>query len=127
MCQLKIMRDFKKIFVWERAQKFSVKIYEYTQSLPKEELYGITSQIPRAVISIPTNIAEGCGKNSEKDFCRFLSIALGSASEVQSLLLLIRDLNYKKEEEINSFENEIIEIKKMLYSLIEKINLKAES
>jgi four helix bundle protein len=117
------MRDFKKINVWEKSQKLAVKIYQVTKSFPKEELYGITSQIRRAAISIPTNIAEGCGKNSEKEFSRYLSIAQGSASEVHSLLLLAKDLGYQKEEENQQLENEIIEIKKMLYSLIEKINL----
>ena len=72
------MRDFKKLLVWEKAHKLTLDIYAATKSFPKEELYGITSQMRRAAVSIPTNIAGG--KNSEKDFNRFLSIAFGSAS-----------------------------------------------
>ncbi|MDP2039455.1 MAG: four helix bundle protein, partial [Ignavibacteria bacterium] len=88
------MRDFRKLQIWERAHNLVLKIYETTKLLPKEELYGLTSQIRRAAVSIPTNIAEGAGKDSNKDFVRYLNIALGSLSEVQYLLFLIKELNY---------------------------------
>lgn len=115
------MRDFEKLKVWERSHYLVLQIYQMTKSLPKDEQYGITSQIRRASLSIPTNIAEGCGKYTERDFAKFLNIAYGSASEVQYLLLLIKDLKYITEPIITELENEITEIKKMLYSLIEKL------
>lgn len=71
------MRDFRKLKIWERSHEFTLNIYKLTKSFPKEELYGITSQLRRAAASIPTNIAEGCGKQTEKDFARFISIAAG--------------------------------------------------
>jgi four helix bundle protein len=83
------MRDYKKLLVWERAHKFALEIYNLSKLFPKEEQYGITSQIRRASLSIPTNIAEGSGKNTSKDFSKYLGIAAGSASEVDYLLLFI--------------------------------------
>jgi len=71
------LRDFRKLKIWERSHEFTLNIYKLTKSFPKEELYGITSQLRRAAASIPTNIAEGCGKQTEKDFARFISIAAG--------------------------------------------------
>lgn len=106
------MRDFKKLKVWERSHYLVLQIYQMIKSLPKDEQYGITSQIRRASLSIPTNIAEGCGKYTERDFAKFLNIAYGSASEVQYLLLLIKDLKYLTEPIITELENEITEIKK---------------
>lgn len=115
------MKDFKKLLIWEKSHQLTLRIYETTKTFPSFELYGLTSQLRRAVSSIPTNIAEGCGKNSDKDFGRYLSIAAGSASEVQYLLILTRDLKYLESTIIDQLEQDVIEIKKMLYSLIEKI------
>jgi four helix bundle protein len=106
------MRDFKKLIVWERAHKFAVIIYKLTKQFPKEELYGITSQIRRAVVSIPTNIVEGSGRETPKEFSRYLSIAAGSASEVEYLLILAKELNFTKSESIDPLILGINEIKK---------------
>lgn len=115
------MRDFKKLKVWERAHNFSIRLYKITKTFPREELYGITSQLRRAVISIPTNIAEGSGKQSEKDFARFLSIAAGSASETEYLLMLSKDLEFLEKSIAIDLITEINEIKKMLNAFITKI------
>ncbi len=111
------MRDFKKYEVWQLGRKFSSAIYSHTKYFPKEELYGITSQIRRATISIPTNISEGCGRNSDKEFAHFVNIALGSALEVENLLILSNDLLYLEDKIFNELENEINKIKRKLYNL----------
>ncbi|MEW5843649.1 MAG: four helix bundle protein [Bacteroidota bacterium] len=116
------MRDFKKLMVWERSHKFALLIYRLTKQFPKEELYGITSQIRRAATSIPTNIAEGSGKNTSKDFSRYLSIASGSASEVEYLLILVKELEFISEKDFQPLDTEINEIKKMLNSFQIKIS-----
>ena len=116
------MRDFRKLQIWERAHNLVLKIYETTKLLPKEELYGLTSQIRRAAVSIPTNIAEGAGKDSNKDFVRYLNIALGSLSEVQYLLFLIKELNYIVDSQISPLEVEANELKMMIYSYSSKVS-----
>jgi four helix bundle protein len=77
------MRDFRKLKVWEKAHTLALKIYKVTEEFPREELYGLTSQIRRTCVSIPTNIAEGCVRSSDADFSRFLYIALGLTSELE--------------------------------------------
>lgn len=116
------MRDFRKYKIWEKSHEFVLKIYEITQNYPKEEVYGTTSQIRRAAASIPTNIAEGCGRDSDKEFKRFLVIASGSVSEVNYLLILSKDLGYITDEKFEFLEDEIIQIHKSIYSLINKLN-----
>ncbi|MFC1508842.1 four helix bundle protein [Candidatus Omnitrophota bacterium] len=76
------MKDFRQLEVWKRSHELTLKIYKLTKSFPKEELYGVTSQIRRAALSIPTNIAEGCGRKGDVELSRFLVISLGSASEL---------------------------------------------
>lgn len=96
-------------------------VYQLTSEFPKEEKYGIVSQLRRATVSIPTNIAEGTGRGSNKDFNRFLQIALGSASEVEYLFYLSRDLKFITQEQHLEIEKNIIEIKKMLSGLMSKV------
>jgi four helix bundle protein len=115
------MQDFKNIEVWKKAHKLVLDIYQYTISFPSSELYGITSQIRRAAVSIPTNIAEGSAKGSNADFGRYLQIAFGSASEVEYLLLLSFELKFINEESYTVLLNQIIEIKKMLSGFIKKL------
>ncbi len=119
------MRDYKKLIVWERAHKLAVNVYKLTNTYPKEELFGITSQLRRAVISIPTNIAEGCGRKSEKEFSRFLSIAAGSASETEYLIILSSELNFLSKDLAEPLIIEINEIKKMLNVFQIKLNTKS--
>ncbi len=116
------MRDFKKYTVWEQSHKLVLDVYNISKSFPVEEKFGLQSQIRRASASIPTNIAEGCGKISDKDFARYLNISFGSASETEYLNLLTYDLNYISKEEFDKIESEIISIKKQLFHLIKKIN-----
>ena len=115
------MRDFKEVKAWQKSHEFVLKIYRQTRSFPKAEIYGITSQLRRSSVSIPTNIAEGCGRNSDPDFSRFLEIAFSSASEVEYLLILSRDLELLHETMVNDLKEQIIEIKKMLGAFIVKL------
>ncbi len=86
------MRDFRSLKVWERSHYLATSIYRMTAFFPKDEKYGLTRQLRRCRVSIPANIAEGCGRRGEKELARFLNIALGSASELEYLLLLSRDI-----------------------------------
>ena len=106
------MRDYKKYLVWEKSHQLTLDIYRNTISFPKEEQFGLISQIKRSSSSIPTNIAEGCGRNSDKDFCRFLYIAFGSANELEFIAL----------ENGQNLLFQVEEIKKMLNALITKLN-----
>lgn len=116
------MRDYKKFTVWEKSHNLTLQIYNATTKYPKEEIFGLTSQMKRSSSSIPTNIAEGCGRNSDKDFCRFLYFAFGSANELEYQLLLSIDLKFIGNEEGQKLLFQTEEIKKMLNGLITKLN-----
>ena len=109
------MRDFKKMQVWEKAHQFVVRLYRITALFPKEEMYGLTSQIRRAAASIPANIAEGAGRDTQAELAHFLYIAAGSAAELDYHLLLARDLGYIDSGDYPELENCITEIKRMLH------------
>jgi four helix bundle protein len=111
------MRDFKKYDIWQLSHSLTLEIYKITSTFPKEEVYGVTSQIRRASASIPTNISEGCGRNSDKEFNQFLNIALGSSCETEYLLILSKDLNYIDVEIFNKLNIEINSIKSKIYKL----------
>jgi len=115
------MKDFHKLNVWERAHKLTLKIYTITQGFPKAELYGLVSQIRRSSASIPTNLAEGCGRNSKAETIQFFNIAIGSASELEYQLLLAHDLNYLEEKTYLDLSGELIEVRRMLYGLFLKL------
>jgi four helix bundle protein len=115
------MKDFRSLIVWQKSHVFTLKVYALTSSFPKDELFGLTSQLRRASSSIPINIAEGCGRGSNLDFARFLQISLGSASESEYLILLCLELKYFPQKIEGDLLFEIQEIKKMLTSLIIKI------
>ena len=110
------MRDFRKVQVWQKAHNMTLKIYKITSTFPKDERFGLVSQIRRATASIPTNIAEGAGRETQKDFARFIHIATGSTSEVEYLLLLSHKLGYISEEEYPLLDKSIVEVKRMLYA-----------
>ena len=97
------MKDYRKLVVWEKAHKLTLFIYNITQAFPKEEQYGLISQIRRAATSTPTNIAEGCGKNTQLDFARYLQHAFGSMQEVQYLSFLSFELKYLDRENLQYF------------------------
>lgn len=96
-------------------------VYKSTEQFPKHELYSLTNQIQRAAVSIPANIAEGCGKDSDAKLKRYLSIAMGSSSELEYLLLLARDLGYLQISTYQSLQNDLIETRKMLNAFIQKL------
>lgn len=116
------MRDYRKFKVWEKSHNLTLEIYNATIKYPKEEIFGLISQMKRSSSSIPTNIAEGCGRNSDKDFCRFLYFAFGSANELEYQLLLSIDLKFIESEEGQKLLLQTEEIKKMLNRLIKKLN-----
>jgi len=115
------MSHFKKILVWQKSISLVTKIYTATSIFPKEEMFGLTSQIRRSSVSIPSNIAEGAGRESTKDFLRFLYISLGSIFEMQTQLEIAKNITYIKEEEFNNLYEDSREIERMLASLIRKL------
>jgi four helix bundle protein len=115
------MRDFKKQKVWQKSHQLTLEIYQATSNFPREDLYGLTSQIRRSSASIPANIAEGCGRDSEADFSRFLHIAMGSATELEYHLLLAQDLGILNVCDYENLSRETIEVKRMLTSFIKKL------
>ncbi|MCA4793879.1 four helix bundle protein [Myroides odoratimimus] len=116
------MKDFRQLIVWNKAHTLVKAIYFITKEFPKEEMFGLTSQLRRASSSIPTNIAEGCGRGSDADFKRFLQIAFGSANEVEYLLLLTYELGYYKKEDYIKYTSELVDVKKLLASFIKKLS-----
>jgi len=117
------VKDFHDLHVWERSHKLTLAIYAATLRFPREELYGLTSQIRRCAVSIGANIAEGCGKIGNNEFQRFLQIAAGSASELDYELLLAKDLGYLTAPDYSRIANELSQIRKMMSSLLRKVNV----
>ena len=107
-------RDFRKVKAWERAHAFTLQVYRATSSFPGDERFGLVSQMRRARASIPTNVAEGCGRSTINELARFIDIATGSASEVEYQLLLAKDLGYLPEDQYKNLSTEVTEIRRML-------------
>ena len=106
------MRDYKKYIVWQKSHELVLDIYKTIRIFPKDELFALTSQMKRSSSSIPTNIAEGCGRNSDKDFCRFLYFSFGSANELEYQIMLSIDLKFIESENGQKLLFQIEEIKK---------------
>jgi four helix bundle protein len=115
------MKDFKELTLFQKTRTFIKEIYLKTKDFPTEERFGITSQIRRASVSIATNIAEGCGRNSDKEFARFLNIAYASACEVECLLLISSDLELIDKQTLSSLLKLLDEIKKMSFAFSKKL------
>lgn len=115
------MRDFKKLIVWQSSHKLVLDIYKVTKNFPKEETFGLTSQIRRSFASISYNISEEAGRYSEKEFANFINISLGSSNEAENQLLLARDLGYISQENFEILNNDLIAVKKQLVSLRNKL------
>ncbi|MBC8869398.1 MAG: four helix bundle protein [Planctomycetes bacterium] len=115
------MKDFRQLKVWEKAHQLTLTVYRVTKALPPDERFGLTSQIRRAAASVPSNIAEGCGRNSDAELARFMEIAMGSASEVEYQILLARDLEYVATPEHEDIHGRVCEVKRMLASFIQKL------
>ena len=115
------MRNFRSLKVWQKSHELSVSVYKITTLFPREETYGLTSQLRRAVLSVPANIAEGCGCNGHREFARSLEIAVRSASETEYYLLLSRDLKYLNPTTYEQVNNQVTEAKRMLARLIQRL------
>ncbi len=118
------MNYFKELKVWQKAIELVTNTYKKTQNFPKEEIYGLTSQIRRSSVSIPSNIAEGCGRKTDKDFSNFLAISLGSAFEFETQLIICKNLEFINDEDFKQLESEIIHIQNMIIKLISSLELK---
>jgi four helix bundle protein len=117
------MKDFKELKVWQKAHLLTLRLYGVTRTFPREELYGLTSQIRRCSASIAANIAEGCGRRGNAELHRFLQIAAGSASELDYHLLLARDLRLLHEPDYGETAALLLEVRRMLTSLSRKVDL----
>ena len=117
------LRNHKDLDVWKKSMELTTRIYELTKLFPKDELYGITSQIRRASVSVPANISEGAARNSLKEFIQFLHISLGSLSELETEILIAKNIEYMDNYDENIF-NDITDIRKMLLGLISSIKRK---
>ena len=115
------IRSYRDLRVWQEGMQLAEECYRLSQLLPKDELFGLTSQVRRASVSIPANIAEGCGRGGHADFGRFLQMAMGSASELEYHLLLSRDLHYMNQSDCEDLNNQDIDVKGMLATLIKKL------
>ena len=107
------MHQFKELLIWKKSRYFCSEIYSITSSFPSDEKFGITNQLRRASVSIPSNIAEGSSRNSNKDFARFLEIAIGSGYEIETQLLIASDLEFLKLEKLEELLISLDEIIKM--------------
>jgi len=114
------MKSHKDLKVWQESMDLVIEVYKITNLFPKEELYGLTSQIKRSALSIPSNIAEGAGRKGKTEYCRFLYIALGSASELETQIEIAYRLNFV--DDIGNLESKIRFIKNMLSKLIKSLD-----
>ncbi|MEP3210164.1 MAG: four helix bundle protein [Maribacter sp.] len=115
------MRDYKKYDVWKLGHVITLQVYKLTKTFPKEEQYGLVSQMRRAAYSIPSNIAEGCGRESDNEFKRHLTISRGSASELEYFTTLSKDLEYLDHESFKKLEDKVNKVKRSLNNLIKKV------
>ena len=111
------MKNFKNLKVWQKGIELVVKVYRYSQKFPQEEIYGLTSQMRRSAISIPSNIAEGSGRSSDKDFNRFLDISLGSSFELETQIIIAHKLDFLSENEFEELNNMVREEQMMITGL----------
>lgn len=119
------MRDFRQLQVWAKAPELALLVYRETGALPVAEEFGLKRQMRRAAASIPTNIAEGCGRGSEREFVHFLQVAMGSASELEYQVLLAYDLHYLNPDQFRNVNESTIEVKRMLSSMITRVRRNA--
>jgi four helix bundle protein len=115
------MKDFHELNVWQKAHELTLAVYQVTADLPREERYGLTSQLRRSTCSIPANLAEGCGRSGDAEFARFCSIAMGSASELEYHLLLAKDLKVIHPKRHAYLSQRTTELKRMLTALMQKL------
>lgn len=111
------MKNFKNLKIWQKGIELVVNVYKDSMKFPKEELYGLTSQIRRSAVSIPSNIDEGSGRNSDKEFNRFLDISLGSSFELETQLIIAHELEFLSDTTFEDLNNKVIEEQKMITGL----------
>ncbi|MBI2729139.1 MAG: four helix bundle protein [Sphingobacteriales bacterium] len=115
------MKNFKELIIWQKGIELVKEVYASDTKIPQQEKYGMISQMTRAAVSIPANIAEGSSRNSDKDYSRFLQVSLGSAFELQTYLIIIRDLSWCDAAELKAIEELLEEEIKMLHTFIKKL------
>jgi four helix bundle protein len=116
------VRDFTELKVWQKSHSLTLEIYRVSAAFPRDEIYGLTSQIRRSCSSIPSNISEGCGREGVGELARFLNIAMGSASELQYQVMLARDLGFVDPDTGSDLLTKVVEVKRMLGAYIARIN-----
>jgi four helix bundle protein len=116
------VKNFKELVVWQKSHRMTLDVYNATRGFPKEELYGLTSQVRRSAASIGANIAEGSGRRSDNEICRFLQIACGSASETEYHLLLAHDLRFLCDDDFRKLARQADELQRMLTALIQSFH-----
>ncbi len=119
------MQDFRGLSVWRKGHRLTLEVYKITSGFPSDERFGLTSQLRRSCAAIGANLAEGCCRSTDKDFARFVYMALGSASEVENFLLLARDLKMISDKTHESLNEQIREIKRMLTGLVHRLRADA--
>lgn len=117
------MNNYKDLIIWQKAVDLSVKVYKLTKDFPKEEIYGLTSQMRRCSVSIASNIAEGSGRNSKKDFAHFLAISYGSTCELETQTIIAQKSGFIENEALTSVQQDIFEIQKMIWALNRSLKL----
>ncbi|MBN8576338.1 MAG: four helix bundle protein [Cytophagales bacterium] len=117
------MNNYKDLIVWQKSIDLAVKIYESTKEFPKEEMYGLTSQVRRSAVSIASNIAEGAGRNSKKEFNNFLGISNGSSCELDTQLIIANKVNFLDTQALENIQSDILEIQKMNWALQKSLEI----
>ena len=115
------MEGFKNLKVWRKAHELTLVVYQQTRKFPRDEMYGLTSQIRRAAASVGANVAEGCGRRSDPEMRRFVQIARGSASELECHLLLAKDLTFLTGGEFSDMQGKVLEVQRMLAALAQRL------
>ena len=119
-----MLKNYKELKVWQKAYQICITIYKITKHFPKEEKYGLTSQIRRSAVSVPSNIAEGYGRKTTQEYMQSLYIAYGSHCELETQIMLSNDLGYIKPEDFESLQRDIEEVERMLKALIKSLQNK---
>ena len=119
-----MLKNYKELKVWEKAYKLCLDIYTVTKRFPKEEIYGLTSQIRRSAVSIPSNIAEGYGRKTTSEYVRFLYIAYGSVCELETQTMISGDLDYMKKEKLQELREALGDVERMLKAMIKSLENK---
>ena len=121
------MRNYRELQVWSKAHSLTLELYRISRSFPRDEIYGITSQMRRAAVSVGANLAEGCGRRTGTELARFVRVAMGSARELDYHLLLCRDLGFMKNDDFERTATGLTEVRKMLTSFLSAVEKQIET